>query len=72
VIDVSAIIAFFLREKGWENLRPYKKRGFSVDHVAKEFYNAVWKATYLLKTLDYRSMQKVLCYSIRTLRITSY
>jgi len=36
------------------------KRGFSVDHVVKEFYNAVWKAMYLFKTLDYESMQKVL------------
>jgi predicted nucleic acid-binding protein len=60
VIDAPAIIAFFLREEGWENLKPYMKRGFSVDHVVKEFYNAVWKAMYLLKTLDYESMQKVL------------
>jgi len=60
VVDASAVIAFFLREEGWENLKPYMKRGFSVDHVVKEFYNAVWKAMYLLKTLDYESMQKVL------------
>jgi len=60
VIDASALIAFFLREEEWENLKPYMKRGFSVDHVVKEFYNAVWKAMYLLKTLDYESMQKVL------------
>jgi len=60
VVDASAVVAFFLREEGWENLKPYMKRGFSVDHVVKEFYNAVWKATYLYKTLDYESMQKVL------------
>ena len=60
VIDASALVAFFLREEGWENLKPYMKTGFSVDHVVKEFYNAVWKATYLLKTLDYESARKVL------------
>jgi predicted nucleic acid-binding protein len=60
VVDASAVIAFFLREEEWENLKPYMKRGFSVDHVVKEFYNGVWKAMYLLKTLDYESMQKVL------------
>ncbi|MGB9816426.1 MAG: type II toxin-antitoxin system VapC family toxin [Desulfurococcaceae archaeon] len=60
VVDASAVVAFFLREEGWENLKPYMKRGFSVDHVVKEFYNAVWKAMYLFKTLDHESMQKVL------------
>jgi predicted nucleic acid-binding protein len=60
VVDASAVIAFFLREEGWENLKPYMKRGFSVDHVVKEFYNAVWKATYLYRALDHESMQKVL------------
>jgi hypothetical protein len=28
----------------WENLKPYMKRGFSVDHVVKESNNAIWKA----------------------------
>jgi predicted nucleic acid-binding protein len=60
VVDASAVIAFFLREEGWESLKPYMKRGFSVDRVVKEFYNAVWKAMYLLKTLDYKGMHKVL------------
>jgi PIN domain nuclease of toxin-antitoxin system len=27
LIDSSAIIAFFLRKEGWENLKPYMKRG---------------------------------------------
>jgi predicted nucleic acid-binding protein len=60
VIDASAVVAFFLREEGRENLKPYMKTGFSVDHIVKEFYNAVWKAAYLLKTLDYESARKVL------------
>jgi predicted nucleic acid-binding protein len=32
----------------------------SVDHVIKEFYNAVWKATYLMKTLDCESAHNVI------------
>jgi predicted nucleic acid-binding protein len=60
VVDASAVVAFFLREEGWENLKPYMKTGFSVDHVVKEFYNAVWKAAYLLRKLDYESARRVL------------
>jgi hypothetical protein len=48
-------VAFFLREEDWEDLKPYMKRGFSVDHVVKEFYNAVWRATYLFKALNRES-----------------
>jgi len=43
VVDASAVIAFILREEGWENLKPYMKKGLSVDHLVKEFYNAVWR-----------------------------
>jgi predicted nucleic acid-binding protein len=60
VVDASAVIAFFLREKCWEGLRPYMKETISIDHIIKEFYNAVWKATYLLKTLDHKSAYNVI------------
>jgi len=36
------------------------KQTMSVDHVIKEFYNAVWKATYLMKTLDRESARSVI------------
>jgi len=39
----------------WENLKPYMKRGFSVDHVVKEFNNAIWKAIYSFKMLTTRT-----------------
>ncbi|MEM3660800.1 MAG: hypothetical protein QXU11_10465 [Thermoproteota archaeon] len=42
--DSSAIIAFFLREEGWNELPKYIATTISVDHAVKEFYNAVWKA----------------------------
>ncbi|MEM3648210.1 MAG: type II toxin-antitoxin system VapC family toxin [Thermoproteota archaeon] len=42
--DSSAIIAFFLREEGWNELSKYIATTISVDHAVKEFYNAVWKA----------------------------
>ena len=60
VVDASAVIAFFLREEGWEGLSPYMKQTISIDHMVKEFYNAVWKATYLLKTLDRESARAVI------------
>jgi predicted nucleic acid-binding protein len=60
VVDASAVIAFLLREEGWEALVPYMKQTMSVDHVVKEFYNAVWKATYLTKTLDRESARSVI------------
>ncbi len=44
MVDASALVAFFLREEGWRGLARYLVRTVSVDHVVKEFYNAVWKA----------------------------
>ncbi|MCC6013759.1 MAG: type II toxin-antitoxin system VapC family toxin [Candidatus Verstraetearchaeota archaeon] len=60
VVDASAVIAFFLKEKCWESLKPYMKETISIDHIIKEFYNAVWKATYLLKILDHKSAYNVI------------
>lgn len=36
------------------------KQTMSVDHVVKEFYNAIWKATYLTKTLNRGSARSVI------------
>lgn len=44
VIDASALIAFLLREEGWRDLAKHMVLTISVDHIVKEFYNAVWKA----------------------------
>jgi len=44
VVDASAVVAFFLREEGWERLSRYMFRTASVGHVVKEFYNSVWRA----------------------------
>jgi predicted nucleic acid-binding protein len=60
VVDASVVIAFFLREKCWESLKQHMKETISIDHIIKEFYNAVWKATYLLKTLDHKSAYNVI------------
>ncbi|BES82355.1 type II toxin-antitoxin system VapC family toxin [Pyrodictium abyssi] len=46
-VDASAIVAFFLREEGWEKLAEYMRETVSLDLVVKEFYNAVWKAVRL-------------------------
>jgi predicted nucleic acid-binding protein len=38
VVDASAVIAFLLREEGWEALVPYMKQTMSIDHVVKRFF----------------------------------
>ena len=60
VIDASALIAFFLREEGWERLVNYMKIAMSVDHAVKEFYNAVWKAVYIKKFISFEEAIKII------------
>ena len=59
VIDASALVAFFLREEGWKTLAPYMKYTLSVDHVVKEFYNAVWRAVCIKKLIDNTSAKNI-------------
>lgn len=60
MVDASALTAFFLREEGWRGLAPYMVRTVSVDHVVKEFYNAVWKALVLRGRISGREAAGVL------------
>ena len=60
VVDASALIAFFLREEGWRDLAKYMVRTMSVDHVIKEFYNAVWKAVYMQKRIDVTRAREII------------
>ena len=60
VVDASALIAFFLREEGWSKLSDYMVLTLSVDHVVKEFYNAVWKAVYVKKVLNLEDSRSVI------------
>ncbi|MEM3573197.1 MAG: type II toxin-antitoxin system VapC family toxin, partial [Nitrososphaeria archaeon] len=57
--DSSAIVAFFLREEGWAELSKYMTITVSVDHVIKEFYNAVWKAVNI-KRISVEEVPRVL------------
>ncbi|MEM2180598.1 MAG: type II toxin-antitoxin system VapC family toxin [Nitrososphaeria archaeon] len=59
VADSSAIVAFFLREEGWTELSKYMTMTVSVDHVIKEFYNAVWKAVNI-KRISVEEVPRVL------------
>ncbi len=59
-VDASALIAFFLREEGWERLSKYLVRTISVDLVVKEFYNAVWKAVHLQKRISVDEAREVI------------
>ena len=60
VVDASALVAFFLREEGWRELANYMARTISVDHVVKEFYNAVWKAYKLRRRITLSQAQQII------------
>ena len=44
MVDASALAMFILQEPGWERITGFLEHALSVDHVAKEVSNAVWKA----------------------------
>jgi len=60
VVDASALIAFFFREEGWENLAKYMARTVSVDLAIKEFYNALWKAVYLQRRISASEAKEII------------
>ncbi len=47
VVDASALTAFVLREEGWETIAGHLTVASSVEDVAKEVSNAIWKACLL-------------------------
>lgn len=51
VVDTFILIAFFLREEGWNEFAKHMVRTVSLDHAVKEFYNAVWKAVSIKREL---------------------
>ena len=59
-VDASAVVAFFLREEGWEKLAEYMRETVSLDLVVKEFYNAVWRAVRLHRRLSPDDAEKAL------------
>lgn len=59
-VDASAIIAFFLKEEGWEDLAKYMKYTVSVGHAVKEFYNAVWKALTIHKRISREEAEDII------------
>ena len=52
VVDASALIAFILREEGWEDLAKYMVMSVSIDHVVKEAVNVIWKTVHLRKLIN--------------------
>jgi len=60
VVDASALAAFILREEGWNRLARFMALTMSVDHIAKEFYNTVWKAVYVKKILSPEDVIKII------------
>ncbi len=46
VIDASALVKYILHEEHWEDISKFireKRPLYSVDHIAKEVCNALWK-----------------------------
>jgi len=44
VIDASTLTKFVFKEEGWKQVAEYLKAGTSsVDHIAEESVNAIWK-----------------------------
>uniref|UniRef100_A0A7J3KGU3 PIN domain-containing protein n=1 Tax=Staphylothermus marinus TaxID=2280 RepID=A0A7J3KGU3_STAMA len=60
VIDASALIAFLLREEGWRSIAQYMVQTMSIDHVLKEFYNALWKSINVKKYVSSSDAVKIL------------
>ncbi|MEM4717605.1 MAG: type II toxin-antitoxin system VapC family toxin [Desulfurococcaceae archaeon] len=60
VVDASALIAFLLREEGWRSIVQYMVQTMSVDHVLKEFYNALWKSVSVRRYVDPSYTAKIL------------
>ena len=60
MVDASAVIAFFFREENWDKLKIYMKNTMSIDHVVKEFYNAIWKAVYLRRVLTIEDAERII------------
>jgi len=46
IIDASILAKFILKEPGWKNLAKLFKRAKSVDLIAEEVANAIWKVYY--------------------------
>ena len=62
VVDASALIAFFLREEGWNELAEHMVRTMSLDYAVKEFYKTVWKAVSIKKKIS--SEEALRCISL--------
>jgi predicted nucleic acid-binding protein len=51
VVDASTLTAFMLKEENWRALAEYLKYALSVDHIAKEVANTIWKAYQVKKVI---------------------
>ena len=55
VIDASSLTKYILHEDGWKDVSYFireRRPLFSIDHLAKEIGNAVWKHCSLVKAID--------------------
>ncbi|MCX8205054.1 MAG: type II toxin-antitoxin system VapC family toxin [Candidatus Nezhaarchaeota archaeon] len=60
VVDASAVVAFFLREDEWREIAPFMVQTISIDHVVKEFYNALWRSMSQRKAISEDDAREIL------------
>jgi len=60
VIDSSALIKYFSREKGWEDVRRYMLEGvLTIDLAIKETLNALWRKI-IKEEIMYETVVKII------------
>ncbi|MCS7385420.1 MAG: type II toxin-antitoxin system VapC family toxin [archaeon GB-1867-005] len=55
VIDASALVKYVLHEENWKDISHFiknRKPIYSLDHIAKEVGNAIWKHCHLHKVIN--------------------
>ncbi len=55
VVDASALVKYVLGEEEWRRISFFVRERrplYSVDHVLKESFNAIWKHTYIRRVID--------------------
>ncbi len=55
VIDASSLVKYVLHEEGWREVKDILEKFkplYSIDHLAKEALNALWKHSFLHKAID--------------------
>ena len=62
MVDASALVKYLLEEDGLLKVGPFireKRPLYSIDHLLKECFNALWKHCYIRRAVDLDTVQRV-------------